>query len=128
MANRAWPFAETAQTYLDRFRADGGLPPADQWKRIGDYALYTVEKAGHERLGLIRWGADAPRDLFGEHEHPEGEMTWVVNVGGGWADEAGTYTQEDGCVELPPGSCHRPRSLGRETVLMTWWPAQIRPV
>ncbi len=128
MTSHTWPFRETAPAYLDRFRADGGLPPDDQWKRVGHYQLYTVAKSDDQRLGLIRWDADAPRDLFTAHEHPQGETTWVVNRGGGWADESGTHDRTDGPIYLPPGSRHCPVSLGRETVLMSWWPVQIRPV
>ena len=84
--------------------------------------LGRIAREGEAQLVLYEIPAGAPVEAFGEHEHPGGELYYIVE--GSITDETGSYGA--GCLLwLGPRTVHAPRT-NEYTVILVFWPRGVR--
>jgi anti-sigma factor ChrR (cupin superfamily) len=95
------------------------------WKDFGNgLSMSRLAREGSRELVLYRIREGADPCAFLRHEHPGGEVYWVLR--GGIEDENGVYSEGD-FVYLDSKSVHSPRAIG-ETLVLVLWPAGVKIV
>jgi anti-sigma factor ChrR (cupin superfamily) len=96
-----------------------------EWRDFGNgLSMCRLAREGSREMVLYRIAANAAPDAFLKHEHPGGELYFVLK--GTIADHTGAYETGD-LVLLDRESVHVPRAVG-ETVVLVVWPGGVRVI